>query len=129
MLGLGIPRPVCYLSANSRLSVFKPAGFGLTRHAAWLPWQMTGGPKTEGEGKMGNLCVYQVVIESSDEQKTYHKDYVGPASGDDDAIRRAWTVFKKRADDRVVKVQQVDEDVWDEDVAALPPDGPEWVPS
>jgi hypothetical protein len=78
---------------------------------------------------MGNLCVYQVVIESSDEQKTYHKDYVGPASGDDDAIRRAWTVFKKRADDRVVKVQQVDEDVWDEDVAALPPDGPEWVPS
>jgi hypothetical protein len=47
----------------------------------------------------------------------------------DDAIRRAWTFFKKRADDRVVKVQQVDEDVWDEDVAALPPDGPEWVPS
>jgi site-specific DNA-methyltransferase (adenine-specific) len=36
---------------------------------------------------------------------------------------------KKRADDRVVTVQQVDQDVWDEDVAALPPDGPEWVPS
>jgi hypothetical protein len=28
-----------------------------------------------------------------------------------------------------VTVEQVDQDVWDEDVAALPPDGPEWLPS
>ena len=78
---------------------------------------------------MATMCVYQVVIECSDGQETYHKDYVGPATSDDDAIRRAWTVFKKRADDRVVTVEQVDQDVWDEDVAALPPDGPEWLPS
>jgi hypothetical protein len=78
---------------------------------------------------MGNLCVYQVVIETSDGQETYHKDYLGPATSDDDAVRRARTVFKKRADDRVVTVERVDEDVWDEDVAALPPDGPEWLPS
>jgi hypothetical protein len=78
---------------------------------------------------MGNLCVYQVVIECSDRQETYQKDYVGPATSDDDAVRRAWTVFKKRADDRVVTVEQVDQDDWDEDVAALPPDGPEWLPS
>ena len=78
---------------------------------------------------MGNLCVYQVVIESSIGRETYHKDYVGPATSDDDAERRAWTIFKKRAEDRVVTVQQLDEEVWDEDVAALPPDGPEWLPS
>ena len=78
---------------------------------------------------MGNLCVYQVVIETSDGRETYHKDYLGPATSDEDAVRRAWTVFKKRADDRVVTVEQVDEGVWDEDVAALPPDGPEWLPS
>jgi hypothetical protein len=78
---------------------------------------------------MGNLCVYQVVIESSDGQDTYHKDYVGPATSEYDAIRRAWTVFKKREDDRVVTVEQLGQDVWDEDVAALPPDGPERLPS
>jgi hypothetical protein len=78
---------------------------------------------------MGNLCVYQVVIESSGGRETYQKDYVGPATSDDDAVRRAWTVFKRRADDRVVTVERLDQDVWDEDVAALPPDGPEWVPS
>ncbi len=76
---------------------------------------------------MGNLCVYQVVIESSDGRETYHKDYVGPATSDD-AVRRAWTVFGKREDDRVVTVEQVDQGVWDDDVAALLPDGPEWLP-
>jgi hypothetical protein len=50
-------------------------------------------------------------------------------TSDEDAIRRAWAVFKKRADDRVVTVERVDQDVWDEDVAALPPDGPEWLHS
>jgi hypothetical protein len=78
---------------------------------------------------MATMCVYQVVIESSDGQETYQKDYVGPATSNDDAVRRAWTVFKKRADDHVVTVELVDQDLWDEDVAALPPDGPEWLPS
>ena len=50
-------------------------------------------------------------------------------TSDEDAIRRAWAVFKERADDRVVTVEQVDQDVWDGDVAALLPDGPEWLPS
>jgi hypothetical protein len=84
---------------------------------------------TEGDEKMSNLCVYKVVIESSNGQETYQKDYVGPAANDDDAVRRAWTVFKRRADDRLVTVELVDRDDWIEDVAALPPDGPEWLPS
>ena len=78
---------------------------------------------------MGSLCVYEVVIESTNTQETYHKDYIGPATSDDDAVRRAWTVFNKQASDRVVTVELVDQDVWDEDVAALLPDGPEWLPS
>ena len=77
---------------------------------------------------MGSLCVYKVVIESSDGQETCRKDYIGPATSDEDAVRRALTAFKKRADDRVVRVELVDEDSWVEDVAALPPDGDEWVP-
>ena len=91
-----------------------------------------GGPpvplKTEGGGKMGSSRVYKVVIESSDGQETSQKDYVGPATSDDDAVRRALTAFKERADDRVVTVELVDQDDWAEDVAALPPDGDEWVP-
>jgi hypothetical protein len=38
------------------------------------------------------------------------------------------SAFKKRADDRVVTVELVDQDSWVEDEAALPPDGEEWVP-
>jgi hypothetical protein len=91
-----------------------------------------GGPpillKTEGDGKMGSLCVYKVVIESSDGQQTFQKDYIGPATSDDDAVGRALSAFKKRSDDRVVEVELVDQDSWVEDVAALPPDGEEWVP-
>ena len=83
--------------------------------------------KTEGDGKMGSLCVYKVVIESSDGQETFQKDYIGPATSDD-AVRRALSAFKKRADDRVLSVELVDQDSWVEDVAALPPDGEEWVP-
>ena len=85
-------------------------------------------PKREGEGKMGSVCVYKVVIESSDGQETWQKDYIGPATSADDAVRRALSAFKKRADDRVVTVELVDQDSWVEDVAALPPDGDEWVP-
>ena len=82
----------------------------------------------EGDGKMGSLCVYKVVIESSDGQETWQKDYIGPATSDDDAVRRALSAFKKRADDRVLTMELVDQDSWVEDVAALPPDGDEWVP-
>jgi hypothetical protein len=91
-----------------------------------------GGPplllKTEGEAKLGSVCVYKVVIESSDGQETWQKDYIGPAASDEDAVRRALSAFKKRADDRVLRVELVDQDSWVEDVAALPPDGDEWVP-
>ena len=73
------------------------------------------------------MCVYKVVIESSDGQETFQKDYIGPATSDD-AVRRALSAFKKRADDRVLSVELVDQDSWVEDVAALPPDGEEWVP-
>ena len=77
---------------------------------------------------MGSVCVYKVVIESSDGQETFQKDYIGPATSDDDAVGRALSAFKKRADDRVLRVELVDQDSWVEDEAALPPDGDEWVP-
>ena len=85
--------------------------------------------KTERDGKMGSfLRVYKVVIESSDGQETFQKDYIGPATSDEDAVRRALSAFKKLSDDRVVEVELVDQDSWVEDEAALPPDGDEWVP-
>jgi hypothetical protein len=77
---------------------------------------------------MGSVCVYKVVIESSDGQETFRKDYIGPATSDEDAVGRALSAFKKRADDRVVTVELVDQDSWVEDEAGLPPDGEEWVP-
>jgi hypothetical protein len=58
--------------------------------------------------KMGSVCVYKVVIESSDGQQTWQKDYIGPATSADDAVRRALSAFKKRADDRVLRVKLVD---------------------
>jgi hypothetical protein len=84
--------------------------------------------KTEGDGKMANMCIYKVVIESSDGQETFQKNYIGAATSDEDAVGRALSAFKKRSDDRVVKVELVDQDSWIEDEAALPPDGEEWVP-
>ena len=74
------------------------------------------------------MCIYKVVIESSDGQETFQKDYIGPATSEEDAARRALRAFKKRSDDRVVEVELVDQDSWVEDEAALPPDGEEWVP-
>jgi hypothetical protein len=85
-------------------------------------------PKREGGGKMGSVCVYKVVIESSDGQETFQKDYIGPATSEEDAVGRALSAFKKRSDDRVLGVELVDQDSWVEDEAALPPDGEEWVP-
>ena len=77
---------------------------------------------------MGSMCIYKGVIESSDGQETFQKDYIGPATSHDDAVGRALSAFKKRSDDRVVTVELVDEESWVEDEAALPPDGEEWVP-
>jgi hypothetical protein len=77
---------------------------------------------------MPSMCVYKVVIESSDGPETFQKDYIGPATCEDDAVGRALAAFKKRSDDRVVEVELVDQDSWVEDEAALPPDGEEWVP-
>jgi hypothetical protein len=83
---------------------------------------------TQRDGKMASLCVYKVVIESSDGKKTFQKDYIGPATSDEDAVGRALSAFKKRSDERVVEVELVDQESWVEDEAALPPDGEEWVP-
>ena len=77
---------------------------------------------------MGSVCIYKVVIESSNGQETFQKDYIGPATSDEDAVGRALRAFKKRSDDRVVEVELVDQGSWVEDEAALPPDGEEWVP-
>ena len=77
---------------------------------------------------MASVCVYKVVIESSDGQETFQKDYIGPATSDDDAVGRALSAFKKRAEHRVLRVELLDQDSWVEDEAALPPDGEEWVP-
>ena len=75
---------------------------------------------------MASLCVYEVVIESSDGQQTFQKDYIGAAASEEDAVGRALRAFKKRSDERVLRVELVDQDSWVEDVAALPPDGEEW---
>ena len=77
---------------------------------------------------MGSVCIYKVVIESSDGHETFQKDYIGSATSHEDAVGRALSAFKKRSDDRVVTVELVDQDSWVEDEAALPPDGDEWVP-
>ncbi len=77
---------------------------------------------------MASLCVYKVVIESSDGHETFQKDYIGPATSDEDAVQQALSAFKKRSDERVLRVELVDQDSWVEDEAALPPDGEEWVP-
>jgi hypothetical protein len=83
---------------------------------------------SDRRGKMASLCIYKVVIESSDGQETFQKDYIGPATSEEDAVGRALSAFKKRSDDRVLTVELVDQDSWVEDEAAMPPDGEEWVP-
>jgi hypothetical protein len=83
---------------------------------------------SDRRGKMASLCIYKVVIESSDGQETFQKDYIGPATSEEDAVGRAFSAFKKRSDDRVLTVELVDQDSWVEDEAAMPPDGEEWVP-
>jgi hypothetical protein len=72
---------------------------------------------------MGSTRVYRVIIESSHLEGRYQKEYVGPATSEDDAIEQARIVFKERPDDRLVTVEAVDLESWTEDVATLPPDG------
>jgi hypothetical protein len=82
---------------------------------------------TQEEGKMGSPSVYKVVIESSNGREKYLKEYIGPATSEYHAVEQARTVFKERADDRVVKVEAVDQETWTEDTALLPPDGDEGI--
>lgn len=70
--------------------------------------------------------VYKVIIESSDGREKYLKEYIGPATSEDHAVEQARTVFKQKADDRVVKVEAVDREAsWAEDTGLLPQDGDE----
>ena len=71
--------------------------------------------------------VYKVVIESSNGREKYLKEYIGPAMGEDHAVEQARTVFKGRADDRVVEVEALDREAWAEDTGLLPPDGDEGI--
>jgi hypothetical protein len=74
---------------------------------------------------MDSPGVYKVVIESFNGREKYLKEYIGPAMGEDHAVEQARTVFKERADDRVVEVEAVDREAWVEDTGLLPPDGDE----
>jgi len=69
--------------------------------------------------------IYKVVIESSNGREKYLKEYIGPAKSQGHAIEQARTVFKERADDRLVVVEAVDREAWAEDTGLLPPDGDE----
>jgi hypothetical protein len=69
--------------------------------------------------------IYKVVIESSNGREKYLKEYIGPAKSQDHAVEQARTVFKERADDRLVMVEAVDREAWAEDAGLLPPDGDE----
>jgi hypothetical protein len=84
---------------------------------------------TKGEEKLGIWRIYHVVIESSNGNGRYQKEYIGPATSEDDAVEQARTVFKGRADDHLVAVEIFDQDAWTEDAATLPPDGDDWIPS
>ena len=77
---------------------------------------------------MDNFCVYRVVIQSSDGPESYAREYIGPATSEDDAVEQARSVFKERPNDRLVTVEAVDREAWAED-AVLPPDGDDWVAS
>jgi hypothetical protein len=76
---------------------------------------------------MGSPGVYKVVIESSNGREKYLKEYIGPATSEDHAVEQARTVFKGRADDRVVEVEALDREAWAEDTGLLPPDGDEGI--
>jgi hypothetical protein len=74
---------------------------------------------------MDSPSIYKVIIESSNGREKYLKEYIGPATSEDHAVEQARTVFKEKADDRLVKVEAVDREAWAEDTGLLPPDGDE----
>lgn len=76
---------------------------------------------------MDSPNVFRVVIESSNGKERYQKEYMGPATSEDDAIQQACVVFKERADDRLVTVEVVPWEAWGEDNVTLPPDGDDWI--
>ncbi len=78
---------------------------------------------------MGSVGVYRVIIESSHPEGRYQKEYIWPATSEDDAVEQARTVFNERADDYLVMVEAVDLESWTEDVATLPPDGEDLIAS
>jgi hypothetical protein len=77
---------------------------------------------------MGSISVYRVIIESSQSEGRYQKEYIGPASSEDDAIEQARIVFKEKQDDQLVTVEAVDLESWAEDMV-LPPDGEDLIAS
>jgi hypothetical protein len=77
---------------------------------------------------MGSISVYRVIIESSHSEGRYQKEYIGPATNEEDAVEQARTVFKERPDDRLVTVEAVDLESWAEDMV-LPPDGEDLIAS
>ncbi len=64
--------------------------------------------------------VYRVIIESSHSEGRYQKEYIGPATSQDDAVEQARTVFKEGADDRIVTVEVVDLESWTKDTILRP---------
>ena len=77
---------------------------------------------------MGSISVYRVIIDSSHSEGRYQKEYIGPATNEEDAVEQARTVFKERPDDRLVTVEAVDLESWAEDMV-LPPDGEDLIAS
>jgi hypothetical protein len=77
---------------------------------------------------MGSISVYRVIIESSQSEGRYLKEYIGPATSEDDAIEQARIVFKEKQDDQLVTVEAVDLESWAEDMV-LPPDGEDLIAS
>jgi hypothetical protein len=73
---------------------------------------------------MGAVSVYRVVIESSNVEGRYQKEYVGPATSEDDAVEQARTVFKERPGDRIVTVEVADWESWAEDPILRPMGAP-----
>ena len=69
---------------------------------------------------MGSIRVYRVIIESSHSEGRYQKEYIGPATSQDDAVEQARTVFKEGADDRIITVEVVDLESWTKDTILRP---------
>ena len=69
---------------------------------------------------MGSISVYRVIIESSHSEGRYQKEYIGPATSEDDAVKQARTVFREKPDDRLVTVEVVDLESWTKDTILRP---------